>query len=136
MSLDCPPPTQYAWTAPLPNFPSVEIIFTLPDRFFDHGEGQSRTLMFFSKSVTYQPTLSKFRGGPVKKKHPVCLRNTSSAQADIWNCSERFGNVQDPQNLIWAAEITKKVGQNACLGRFWRASWQHCQKCCFRDFDT
>ena len=28
--------------------------------------GQSGTLMFF-KSVTYWPTLSKFRGGPVKK---------------------------------------------------------------------
>ena len=25
----------------------------------------------FSKSVTYWPTLSKFRGGPVKKNHPV-----------------------------------------------------------------
>ena len=32
--------------------------------------GQSGTLMFFFKSVTYWPTLSKFRGGPVKKKPP------------------------------------------------------------------
>ena len=29
--------------------------------------GQYGTLMFFWKSVTYWPTLSKFRGGPVKK---------------------------------------------------------------------
>ena len=29
--------------------------------------GQSGTLMFFLKSVTYWPTLSKFRGGPVKR---------------------------------------------------------------------
>ena len=28
----------------------------------------------FSKSVTYRPTLSKFRGGLVKKKHPVDLQ--------------------------------------------------------------
>ena len=38
---------------------------------FDHGGGQFGTLNIFLKLVTYQPTLSKFRGGPVKKKHPV-----------------------------------------------------------------
>ena len=31
------------------------------------GGGQSGTLSFFFKSVTYRPTLSKFRVGPVKK---------------------------------------------------------------------
>ena len=32
-------------------------------------------LTFFFKSVTYRPTLSKFRGIPVKKNHPVHGQN-------------------------------------------------------------
>ena len=35
--------------------------------FSDHRGGQSGTLTFFFKSVSYRPTLSKFREGPVKK---------------------------------------------------------------------
>ena len=31
--------------------------------------GQSGTLTFFFKSVAYRPTLSKFRGGQLKKTH-------------------------------------------------------------------
>ena len=38
---------------------------------------QSGTLNVFLKSVTYQPTLSKFRGGPVKKNHPVSSQMTA-----------------------------------------------------------
>ena len=36
-------------------------------RFLIMWGGQSGTLKVFLNSVTYRPTLSKFRGGPVKK---------------------------------------------------------------------
>ena len=54
------------------------------------GGGQSGTLTFFSKSVTYWSTLSKFRGGPVKKitlyiifKEPGLIAATTEGKLDI-----------------------------------------------------
>ena len=46
--------------------------------FFDHKGGPVWDSTVFLKSVTYWPTLSKFRGGPVKKKHPVCIINIAN----------------------------------------------------------
>ena len=47
--------------------------------FFRSKGGGGQSDVFF-KSATYQPTLSKFRGGPVKKKHPVCYYLGSHTQ--------------------------------------------------------
>ena len=39
--------------------------------FSDHGVGTVLDCNKFLKSITYWPTLSKIRVGPVKKNHPV-----------------------------------------------------------------
>ena len=45
--------------------------------------GQSGTLTFFLKSVTYWPTLSKFRGGPVKKTPCILLKYIFTPCANV-----------------------------------------------------
>ena len=62
-------PPQICLDWPSLNFLSVGIIFTSPDTqtFSDHQGGPVWDSDVFFKSVTYRQTLSKFRGGPVKK---------------------------------------------------------------------
>ena len=75
MSLDWPPPNMPRQAPPF--FEKVlsivaergEIPNTLTFSIPRGGPVWDSNVFF--KSVTYQPTLSKFRGGPVKKKHPV-----------------------------------------------------------------
>ena len=60
-------PPQNASNGPPLDFLSVGITFTSPDtQVFSEG-GPVWDSNIFLKSVTYRPTLSKFRGGPVKK---------------------------------------------------------------------
>ena len=68
MSLDWPPPQKCLDWPPL-NLVSMRITLRSSDTqtFFDHGGGPVWDSNIFLKSVTYRPTLSKFRGGPVKK---------------------------------------------------------------------
>ena len=47
---------------------------------FDHRGGPVWDSNVFSKLVTYRPTLSKFKGGPVKKKHVFILPNFTLLQ--------------------------------------------------------
>ena len=71
MSLDWPP-LKMPRLAPPKSFKyenHIEVLRHLR-LFRSYGGGQSGTLSFFSKSVTYRPTLSKFKGGPIKK-HPA-----------------------------------------------------------------
>ena len=79
MSLDWPP-QKTPWLAQVgvhPRRPHFEKVLSMAAErgeipntltFSTPRGGQSGTLTFFFKSVTYQPTLSKIRGGPVKKK--------------------------------------------------------------------
>ena len=61
LTLDCPSAkiTQQA----LQKSFIVRITIRSSDIFYHGGRGESGTLNIFLKSVTYRPTLSKFRGG-------------------------------------------------------------------------
>ena len=66
MSLDWPPVNLLGLAALI--FLSVGIMLRSEHlNFFDQGGGPVWDSDNFLKSVTYRPTLSKFRGGPVKK---------------------------------------------------------------------
>ena len=62
-------PPKFAWTGPPPNFSKCwnHIHFARHLDIFWSWGGPVWDSNDFLKSVTYRPTLSKFRGGPVKK---------------------------------------------------------------------
>ena len=62
-------PPKFAWTGPPPNFSKCwnHIHFARHLGVFRSEGGPVWVSNVFLKSVTYRPTLSKFRGGPVKK---------------------------------------------------------------------
>ena len=62
-------PPKFAWTGPPPNFSKCwnHIHFARHLGVFRSEGGPVWDSNVFLKSVTYRPTLSKFRGGPVKK---------------------------------------------------------------------
>ena len=68
MSLDWPPP-KFAWTGPHPNFSKCwnHIHFARHLGVFRSEGAPVWDSVVFLKSVTYRPTLRKFRVGPVKK---------------------------------------------------------------------
>ena len=70
-------------------------------RFLSWG-GQSGTLTFFFKSVTYRPSLSRFKGGLVKKKNTLYVL-----------CIRVGPQVEKSSNLHITADSTGSIHKNA-----------------------
>ena len=83
--------------------------------------GQSGTLTFFFKSVTYRPTLSKFRGGPVKKTtlymYVHCLQILKSDQYTHDHRARRDGG-------LWSSIWEKGEGFSSSMLLFASAPHQ------------
>ena len=71
-------PPKFAWTGPPPNFSKCwnHIHFARHLGVFRSEGGPVWDSNVFLKSVTYRPTLSKFRGGPVKKNTLYLIPST------------------------------------------------------------
>ena len=99
MSLYWPPPNLLG-LAP-PNFSRCwnHIHFARYFDVFDHEGGPVWDSNVFSKSVTYRPTLSKFKGGPVKKNtlYLACSNMPNMANMSFTYDMNKF--------VLWNAEF-------------------------------
>ena len=87
-------PPKFAWTGPCPNFSKCwnHIHFARHLGVFRSEGGPVWDSNVFLKSVTYRPTLSKFRGGPVKKTtlYDAGLKSTNVFIEFIQSKSEKY----------------------------------------------